>query len=51
VQVSFRAGEDGAREVEVSLVFAEGLSSKYAEPEADGVSPVFRTGDVLLIHQ
>lgn len=40
VHVSFRADERGIRDLEVDC---GGSSSRYAEPVAEGMRPVFRT--------
>ena len=46
VQVSFRPEvESVARPGEVAFGFFEASSSRYADPEAEGVTPVFKTTD------
>ena len=46
VHVSFRLEETVEREVAFETA-AEGSSSRYAEPEADGVRPVLRTKSIV----
>lgn len=46
VQVSFKPEvEREARPGEVAFGFFEASSSRYADPEAEGVTPVFKTAD------
>ena len=43
MQVSFRADEGFMSDFSPALTAEGGSSSKYAEPEAEGVKPVLRT--------
>jgi hypothetical protein len=48
--VSFRPEvESDARPGEVAFGFVEASSSRYADPEAEGVTPVFKTAIVRQI--
>ena len=42
MHVSLRAGALGASDL-LAAVLVDGSSSRYAEPDADGVKPVLRT--------
>ena len=46
MHVSFKLEEMFVREVPFEIV-VDGSSSRYAEPEADGVRPVLRTTIIL----
>lgn len=46
MQASFKAEEGGIKDLGVSRAAAreaEGWNSRYEEPEAEGIRPVFRT--------
>lgn len=52
MQVSFRPEvERDARPGAVELGFSDASSSRYADPEAEGVTPVLRTGSISLRRQ
>ncbi len=49
VHDSFRAEDGLVREFALAAPAEGGANSRYADPEAEGVSPVLRTNSVLLV--
>jgi len=49
VHDSFRAEDGLVREFTIAAPDEGGASSRYADPEAEGVSPVLRTMSILLV--